>query len=334
MLRIEEPSAVAEARRHLRRVAADMGASPELTERAAIVATEVCTNILRHAGRGRLLVQQMPIFGHRRLVILAMDQGPGIARLDRMMEDGVSTAGSSGTGLGAMQRLSDRFDVLTEPDLGTVVACEFEDGKTPYRPDGGTDVAAIRVNHPGETICGDSWAVREHGGTAELFLCDGLGHGASAAEASELAARQFLKHPRTDPGAIIADLSDDLTATRGAVAALCRISPKDRKMIHAGLGNISTLRLGPRQVKRVPSRDGRLGGTPRSPLVETSELDPGNMIIMHSDGITTLRNIEARPALYRASPLAVAGAILRDNFRGRDDAGIVVARMGIWKTAR
>ncbi|MEG2630728.1 MAG: histidine kinase, partial [Comamonas sp.] len=53
--------------------------------------------------------------------ILSVDDGPGIRDLSQAMRDGFSTAGSPGTGLGAVQRLATDFDVHSEVGKGTVI---------------------------------------------------------------------------------------------------------------------------------------------------------------------------------------------------------------------
>ena len=51
-----------------------------------------------------------------RLDVLALDRGPGMSDVDRCLADGYSTAGSPGTGLGAIGRLADQFDIYSSPE--------------------------------------------------------------------------------------------------------------------------------------------------------------------------------------------------------------------------
>ncbi|TCD16140.1 ATP-binding protein [Oricola cellulosilytica] len=325
-VRITDQSSAADARRRLRRVAAAEDFDSDTIERAAIVATEAATNIVRYAGRGNILIDTMPLFGTKKLVIIAMDKGSGIAKLERMMRDGESTGGGSGTGLGAMQRLSDRFDIHTEPGAGTVVACEFG----PSASDGKTrrfDAAGLRLNHPGESECGDAWLLRTTGRSSQFFLCDGLGHGPRAAEAANRAIEGLKNHGGAPVETILDDLSHTMRPTRGAVAALCQVEGESPTMTYGGIGNISTLHLSNGAIRRLASRDGRLGAVERRAMVETLDIQPGDTVVMHTDGISTLRGFESRTGLLRRSALTIAGVILRDHLRGRDDAGIVVVKI-------
>ena len=111
-LKVRETSAVAEARRRARRTANAMGLHSTKVEHAAIVATEIAQNILRHGGGGQILVEIFGAPALERLHIVGHDEGPGIGRVDRMMRDGETTKGSAGTGLGAIKRLSDRKSVV------------------------------------------------------------------------------------------------------------------------------------------------------------------------------------------------------------------------------
>lgn len=114
---------------------------------------------------------------------------------------------------------------------------------------------------------------------------------------------------------------------RGAVAAMIRIDKTDLRMSYAALGNITTICVGAQGVKRLAVRDGRIGGAPTSGFEETVQLTPGDRIIMHSDGLKTLRETNFRPGLLNRTPLLIAAFLLDRAFRGRDDATIVVARV-------
>ena len=57
---------------------------------------------------------------------------------------------------------------------------------------GGVSVSyAVRQAAPGETVCGDAWAVVQDDHRAAIIVADGLGHGPLAAEASQAAVSVF-----------------------------------------------------------------------------------------------------------------------------------------------
>lgn len=320
-----DPSTVAEARRQARALATGLDFSDTRAEEVAIVASEAATNLLKHAGGGRVLLQVLPLGARPWLSVAALDTGPGIPDLDDALTDGVSTRGSAGTGLGAMRRLSDRFEVHSEPGRGTVVLCEFGLGP---REIAGVQLGAFLSNYPGETACGDAWTARARAGAFELLVVDGLGHGPRAEQAAAEAVRAFGPAAPHDPGEALAELSGELTGTRGSVAGLVRIEAADGRLVFSGIGNISGLIVSPAgEFRRLVSRDGRLGGASRGPAPDTRSLSPGDTVILHSDGIATLRERDGARELFAKSPAMIAAVLMRDFNRGRDDACVAVARV-------
>ncbi|AUQ72495.1 ATP-binding protein [Phaeobacter inhibens] len=329
-LPLSDPSDVSVCRRNARQLAQVAGFSQARTEEIAIVVSEAATNVLRYAKRGRCLLQRMPGIGGPRLAVIVVDQGPGIDALDKMMRDGSSSEGSAGLGLGAMQRLSDQFDIYSNRDEGTVVACEFQ--LRPYRPTA-MEVAGLLVTHPGETRCGDAWDMTcvtpnaTPDGRLDLILCDGLGHGHRAADAAERVLHAFGHKPGRTPAAALADISVDIADTRGAVAACVAVAADGRRMSYASVGNIATIRARLGETKRFATRDGHLGGPALSPYSDEVDLQPGDTVILHSDGLLTLRDLHEKPALLMRSALLIAGKLMAENFRGRDDASLSVIKI-------
>ncbi|SFD18645.1 ATP-binding protein [Tropicimonas isoalkanivorans] len=323
---IEDRSAVAAMRRIARRCASSMGMTERRQEELAIVVTEAATNILRHAGRGRALVEVIQKPGVHKLVVLFADNGPGIGDLDRMMNDGQSTLASAGLGLGALRRLSDSFDVFTSADAGTTIVCAFDQDKGATKPP--IEVAGLCVCHPAESVCGDAWTLRQGPQETGIVLCDGLGHGPLAARAAAEVLEGAEASPM-DPGALIEEVSRRLVGKRGAVASAIRIDHEAMTMTYSGLGNISTLHVGPSGFRRLAVRDGRIGGPATRGYEETIALAPGDTVILHSDGLKTLREANIPPGLMYRSPLLIAGYFLDRMFRGRDDASIVLARVKV-----
>ena len=59
--------------------------------------------------------------GRRGIRVVASDQGPGIADVERAMQDGYTTGGGLGLGLPGARRLVDDFVLDSEPGRGTTV---------------------------------------------------------------------------------------------------------------------------------------------------------------------------------------------------------------------
>lgn len=212
-LRVDDASQVGEARRAATAYADALGFGEEGRGRVALVATEAAGNLAKHArGGGALLVQRAWTLSDRTLddaagaggaggaapaaalamEILSVDAGPGMADPARCLADGYSTAGSPGTGLGAMRRLADTFTVDSHPGRGTVLLARVGDApRGPEADDAASAIGAVNVPYPGETVCGDAWAVVHDDTGLVVLVADGLGHG-PAAQAAAAASVQVL----------------------------------------------------------------------------------------------------------------------------------------------
>ena len=76
----------------------------------ALVASELAANLARYAPGGALTAGP---FGECCMRIVAEDDGPGIDEPVQALEDGYSTGGGLGGGLGTVRRLTDRFELRT-----------------------------------------------------------------------------------------------------------------------------------------------------------------------------------------------------------------------------
>ena len=112
---VSDASGVAEARRRASAVASALGFDEVGVGEVALLATELCTNLLKHAERGRLLVGDGDGAGNgaTRVDLLALDQGPGMSDVAACLSDGYSSSGTLGHGLGAVRRLATQLHVAS-----------------------------------------------------------------------------------------------------------------------------------------------------------------------------------------------------------------------------
>ncbi len=87
----------------------------------ATAISEIARNITSYAGRGEIRIGVQFRDGRQALVVHAEDDGPGIADVERAMEDGYSTGRGLGLGLPGARRLMDRLQVESSPGKGTVI---------------------------------------------------------------------------------------------------------------------------------------------------------------------------------------------------------------------
>jgi serine/threonine-protein kinase RsbT len=112
---------IVRARQTGREMAAAAGCSATDLTMVATAISEIARNLLTHAGGGELAMRMVERNGRRCLEIVARDEGPGIADVDRALEDGYTTGEGLGLGLPGARRLMDEFLITSEPGKGTVV---------------------------------------------------------------------------------------------------------------------------------------------------------------------------------------------------------------------
>ena len=87
----------------------------------ATAISEIARNITSYAGKGAIRIALQDRDGRKALVVRAEDDGPGIANIERALEDGYSTGRGLGLGLPGARRLMDRLIVESAPGRGTVI---------------------------------------------------------------------------------------------------------------------------------------------------------------------------------------------------------------------
>jgi anti-sigma regulatory factor (Ser/Thr protein kinase) len=328
---LDHATAIGEARRRAAEFAAAAGFDEPRAGAVAIAVTEAAGNVLRHAGRGTLVLgagtESLP-----GVEVLALDAGPGIADVAHSMRDGTSTAGTPGTGLGAMQRLADAFDLYTRPGAGTVVRLWFagtgrsDAGRAPR--DGA--VGGLCVPKTGETACGDGWAMRLGAARLDLLVADGLGHGPDAALAARAAIDAFvLATPWPGGEDWLVDAHSALRRTRGAALGVAELDAAAGAVRFTGVGNVAAVVVvDAMHARHLVSQNGIVGHTLRKVQSFRESAGAGALLVLHTDGLSARWNLGSHPGLAARHPSVVAAVLWRDHSRGNDDATVVVARVG------
>ncbi|MES2524501.1 MAG: ATP-binding SpoIIE family protein phosphatase [Gemmatimonadota bacterium] len=326
MMSVTDLSQVGEARRAAGTLAADAGLDESERGTLAVIVTELATNLARHANQGVLALRVIGGPGACGIEALAIDKGPGISDLSRAMEDGYSTGGTAGKGLGAIQRMASEFDV-TSAATGTVIlarvwsAAGNRERKTRPRMEG-----AVCTPIAGERACGDGWLVMQTPTRTLAVIADGLGHGPEAARAADAALRMVRTHAQAGPAELIQLCHGALRPTRGAAMAIMEMRTDAEDIRFAGVGNIAGSIVTHTGTKSMASHNGTVGHSMYK-VQEFSYPCPAEaLVIMHSDGLMTRWRLDAYPGLVVRHPAVVAGVLHRDFIRGRDDATVLVTR--------
>jgi len=105
----------------VREMAENAGMNPGAASALATAVSELTTNVVKYAQRGRLTLRAVKRMGQPGLEAVVEDAGPGIDDLETAMRDHESTGGTLGLGLPGTKRLVDEFEFDTERKRGTRV---------------------------------------------------------------------------------------------------------------------------------------------------------------------------------------------------------------------
>lgn len=320
-LRVDDPSGVAPARRAAEELADSLGFDEQRRGETAIVVAELATNLLRHAGGGEIILR-VGRAASPTVDAIAADRGPGIADPMKARQDGFSTFGGAGNGLGAIQRLTSTMDLQTGADQGTVVVTRVGMGERELAIPA---IDGLALAMEGETASGDAWGWAQEGEVATILVADGLGHGEDAAHAATAAVREL--RPGLDPARLLELAHGALLPTRGAAVAVARLHLRTGALDFAGIGNIAAVMVSGAKSRSLVSMPGIVGHGKLRIRAFSETVAPGALLVLHSDGCRSGWDLSAYAGVQRRDPLVIASLLIRDFERGRDDISVVVARV-------
>jgi len=318
---VTDASSVGEVRRAAMWAAQRLDLDETLAGEVALLAVEASRNTLVHGGGGQVVLIGIKSSSGPLVRILAIDKGAGISNIAEAMSDGYSTAGTMGGGLGAMKRIATKLEVFSG-HTGTIVLIELGNAD----PADKLQIAGVAVPYPGERVCGDGWCSHQTPERTLILVADGLGHGIGAAEAAQEAIATFKQRVNLAPAEILSYVHDSLRKTRGAVAAIAEIRPKENSLVYAGVGNICGVMLSEGAGRSFVSHNGTLGMTVSKIQEFHSDWPSDAILVLHSDGLLSKWDLSPYPGLLSRHPAVIGGALLRDFRRQRDDASVVVVK--------
>lgn len=101
-----------------KRVAEEFGFSKSQQTKLVVSIMELSRNIVFYAGKGELYIKALPQKG---IEIVAVDQGPGIPNLDKVLKSEIRSKTGLGLGLSGVRRLMDEFEITSTINVGTRV---------------------------------------------------------------------------------------------------------------------------------------------------------------------------------------------------------------------
>lgn len=328
-VQIEERSIVSYAKREIHFEVVRAAFNEKRIAEIDLIVSEMTSNVMKHAAGGELLYRTSGSGEHCKFEVICIDKGPGMADLTRMMKDGFSTTGTLGQGLGAIERLSTFSQIYSIPGWGTIVYSVVEKQPAKYKKHLGPDleVRAVCVNKPREQVCGDGYQIKRTDGHVSIFFADGLGHGPEAKAAVDTAGQFFMESEHESPVDIIRGMHEKVRKTRGLVTSVAVFDKAALQWKICGVGNISVRVYTGLDVKNYMSFNGTVGlNIPKSLKDSVFDVGMNQHLIMSSDGLRSRWSISKYPAIFKYDNTILAAALYRDNFRGNDDASVLIAK--------
>ena len=183
----------------------------------------------------------------------------------------------------------------------------------------------IRKPYQNGVYCGDAGLVKQDGDTLFLAVIDGLGHGKKAQDAAQSCICFLEAHHRNGLTWLAEAVHRHIRGSRGAVAALCRIDTKKKNFSCVSVGDITVRRLNNERF-RICSRPGILGYQARSFKQETRQLAVGDILLMHTDGISSHFTPKDLDGLLEGDARCIAENIMARYEKLHDDSLCIVVR--------
>jgi len=308
-----------------------LGISDLKRENMMLVASELVTNNIKHAGgSGLIQVWQQP---GPVLDILALDYGPGIGDLGRAEQDGYSTANTFGKGLGAIRRLSDESYVYTQQESseqarkwsGTVFLARFYPGSR-REVMKGVELGLFSRSLSDTRFNGDRIYLHRNGKGLRWLHLDGLGHGEEAQSATANLAVYLANGDGVE--SVLTDVDQQLIRTRGAVGVVGAVDMSQHSLQLRGVGDMHAHIYGDDQLQQVFFAPGILGREHRTISSFEAGLGKRAVVLTASDGIRRNWGIGNFTGLFNQHPQLIAYTL--GNIMGRisDDQSICVLNVG------
>jgi anti-sigma regulatory factor (Ser/Thr protein kinase) len=311
-------------------VALSVGFSELESEEIALAVSELATNQIKHAVGGSIVIE--PLTGDRMGIrVDAVDAGPGIADVEAALSDGYSTAGSLGLGLGSVNRLMDVMEIHSQPGQGTRVTCQrWLKPKPQAFMSSMIDIGVATRPLPGMGVNGDAFVVKQWPEHALVGVIDGLGHGQYANLAAEKARQYVETHADQPLAAIFRGTARACLATRGVVMSLASFdlpeNSPEMRFSFGSIGNIEVRLLGSSEQAFFNLRRGVVGANAPNVVVTEHGWSEGNLLILHSDGLSTHWEPGDFPNLFVSPANQVAQELLARLAKEEDDATVMVVK--------
>jgi len=122
VLRLQASEDIVRVRQAVRAWMVERGFSLVDQTKMVTAASELARNAMDHGGGGTVRMEALVDGGRSGIRLVFEDHGPGIPDMALAMQDGFSTVGGLGLGLGGAKRLANEFAIHSQPGEGTRVS--------------------------------------------------------------------------------------------------------------------------------------------------------------------------------------------------------------------
>ncbi len=340
---INEIHHVGIAIRKISKLAEELGFSEKELSETSIVVSELANNLIVHeAIEGKIICSLIEEGTNKYIQIISEDEGPGIANVETVMEDGYSTNETLGIGLGAIKRLMSDFRITSNienvktarnKNIVSKIGTKIITKKYLSQREDTADISQSKIRFGifsrskyGEKYNGDNYFLQRFEDKTIAAVIDGLGHGQHASEASTEARLYLVENYKKPLDVIINGLHARLKNTRGVVISIALIDNKKGELEYVGIGNVLTRVFNSPTPINPVKFSGSLGYILRNFKIFHYPWIKGNIIIMTSDGISEGYYTNKDPNFLKRHPILIANTILKEYGNIHDDATVLVGK--------
>ena len=178
---------------------------------------------------------------------------------------------------------------------------------------------------PGERVSGDAVVIRSLEQGLFVAIVDVLGHGPEAHELTHVIDSYLNRYGTFDVAGLMMRLHQYLKGSRGAAVGFCSIDTTSGRTDYVGIGNTTLRRFGKTETRLV-SQDGVLGQNMRTPLHQTLQLQPGDLVVLYTDGVSDRFTPKDYPGVLNHAPKEVVDNIVQRFGKDHDDAACIAVR--------
>ncbi len=177
----------------------------------------------------------------------------------------------------------------------------------------------------GETLSGDITLVKSVSIGLLAAIVDVSGHGSEAHELALTLKNEIMSWPDVRLTELMIQLNNIARASRGAAVGLAMLHSGRSSLSYVGVGNTSIQKHGRCPWKGI-SRDGVLGSRMPTLKEETVDLQEGDVVVLHTDGLREHIRPQDYPRLTLETPPAIANNLIKLFGRSYDDVSCIVIK--------